>query len=71
MSAIATNFVSYSGSLRSPFFAVSDKDGRYTIEHVPEGKYSIGVWHPTLKGRAEPVTVIAGEPITLDLKLTK
>ena len=57
--------------LQNPFYAVSDKTGRYAIANVPEGSYRIGVWHPSLKGRTEPVTVTSGEPVTVDFKLTK
>jgi plastocyanin len=57
--------------LQNPYFAVSDKDGRYTIDNVPEGKYTVGIWHPSLKGRTEPVSVTSAGPVTLDFTLTK
>ena len=28
-----------------PYFAVTDKDGKYTIKNVPDGKYTIAVYH--------------------------
>jgi plastocyanin len=56
--------------LQNSFFAVSARDGRYTIANVPAGSYSVAVWHPKLKGKAQPVTVGAG-PVTIDFTLVK
>jgi plastocyanin len=33
------------GVLGHPFFAVTDKDGKYTINGVPPGKYTLIAWH--------------------------
>lgn len=33
------------GVLAHPFFAVTDKDGKYTINDVPPGKYTLTAWH--------------------------
>ena len=57
--------------LQNPFFAVSGKDGHYAIENVPAGTYSVGIWHPKLKGQAKSVTVTASGPVTLDFVLAK
>ena len=29
----------------SPWFAVSDKDGRFNIQNVPPGEYLLKIWH--------------------------
>jgi hypothetical protein len=44
----------------TPFFAVTDKSGSYVIKNVPDGEYTVRVWHPRLKGTSRQVTV-AGE----------
>lgn len=31
-------------ALRTPYYGISDKSGRVTIEHVPPGHYSMQVW---------------------------
>jgi hypothetical protein len=31
----------------SPYMAVSDEDGKFTIENLPEGKWTFQVWHET------------------------
>jgi hypothetical protein len=33
------------GVLAHPYFAVTDKDGKYTIKDVPPGKYTLTAWH--------------------------
>jgi plastocyanin len=59
----------------NPFFAVSDKDGNYTIKDVPAGKYQMVVYHRKTHGNDEgdvkEVTVEAGgakENFTFEVK---
>lgn len=56
--------------MQNPFFAVSGRDGKYTIANVPAGTYSVAVWHSKLKGKPQSVTVGAG-PVTIDFTLAK
>jgi plastocyanin len=55
--------------LQNPYFAVTDAEGHYTIEGVAPGQYALGVWHPTLKAAAKPVTVDADKPVTVNFTL--
>jgi len=57
--------------LQNPFLAVAGPDGRYTIENVPPGAYSLAVWHPKAKAQPKPVTVDASKPATVDFVLAK
>ena len=34
-------------SLNTPYYGVSDRKGRVTIQHVPPGRYSLRVWYET------------------------
>jgi plastocyanin len=43
-----------------PFTAVSDTDGRYAIERLPAGKYTIEAWHERLGTRTAELTVADG-----------
>ncbi len=43
--------------LPTPYFAVTAADGSYDIKGVPEGKYTVKVWHPKLKAAQKSVTV--------------
>lgn len=41
----------------TPFFAVTKPDGAYRIADVPDGSYTVKVWHPKLKGTQRTVKV--------------
>lgn len=57
--------------LQNPYFAVSNKDGRYQIENVPPGSYSLAVWHAKAKAQPKPVTAEAGKPAVVDFVLAR
>ena len=41
----------------TPYYAVTKADGSFTIADVPDGSYTVKVWHPKLKPASKPVTV--------------
>jgi len=43
--------------LPTPYFAVTSAAGAYEIKDVPNGTYTVKVWHPTLKPAQQSVTV--------------
>jgi hypothetical protein len=47
----------FGGVLSHPFFAVSKADGSYEIKGLPEGTYTIEVWHERLGTQTTTVTV--------------
>jgi len=55
------------GVLAHPYFAVSAKDGSYTIKNVPPGTYTVVFWHETLGEQTQQVTVAAKESKTQDI----
>jgi Polysaccharide lyase family 4, domain II len=51
-----------------PYFAVTDRDGHFSIDDVPAGTYSLHAWHERLGVTEQSVTVGAGETgVTLKL----
>lgn len=44
----------------TPYYAVTDKNGNFKIEGVPDGSYTVVAWHEGAKTQSKPVTV-AGE----------
>jgi len=44
-------------ALPTPYFAVTSPDGYYEIKDVPDGSYTLKVWHPTLKPSQKSVVV--------------
>lgn len=52
--------------LQNPYFFKTDKDGVFTIENVPAGKYTLKVWHKKLKAKPQEVEVPKEGEITVD-----
>ena len=52
-----------------PYFSVTEKNGLFAIEDVPAGTYRVKAWHPLLGLAEQTVTIAAGQPATLSLKL--
>jgi len=55
------------GVLAHPYFAVSAKDGTYTIKNVPAGSYTLVFWHETKGEQTQQVTIAAKESKTQDM----
>lgn len=49
--------------------AVSGAAGRFSIDNVPPGAYELRVWHESLKGAPQKITVAAGKPTEIGLQL--
>ena len=49
--------------------AVSGADGRFAIDNVAPGTYELRVWHETLKGVAQKITVVPGKPTEINFQL--
>jgi plastocyanin len=53
----------------TPYFAETDDSGAYKIKDVPDGSYTVTVWHEGAKNQSKPVTVTGGGKA--DFTLTK
>lgn len=53
----------------TPYFAQTDDSGNYKIKDVPDGTYTLTVWHEGAKNQSKPVTVAGGAKA--DFTLTK
>jgi hypothetical protein len=42
--------------LPTPYFAVTDQDGKFTLNDVPAGTYSVSAWHALSKVKPEDAT---------------
>lgn len=57
---------SYVGVFGSPYFAVSGKDGKFTIPNLAAGTYELEAWHEKLGTKTATVTVTADKAATAD-----
>ena len=57
---------SYIGVLPHPFFAVTGDDGKFEIDGLPAGKYTVEAWQETLGTQEATVEVAADGTATVD-----
>lgn len=55
--------------LDNPNFTVPTSAGRYAIEDVPPGEYTVIGWHERIKPVTRTVRVVAGETTKLDFNI--
>ena len=55
--------------LQNPYFAVTKKDGSFTIANVPGGTYKLAVWNKRKKAAPMPVKVDAKGKKIIEIKL--
>jgi hypothetical protein len=58
----------YVGVLDHPFFAVTDKDGKFSLKGLPPGTYTIEAWHE--KGGTQTTSVTLGAKETKEANFT-
>src|SRR5262249_41367022 len=51
----------YLGVFDHPYFAVSDRDGAFTLNNLPPGEYTIEAWHERFGTRSQKVSLGAKE----------
>ena len=59
----------YVGVVNHPYFAVTDKDGKFDLKDLPPGTYTIEAWHEKLGAQTASVTIGAKESKDVDLHL--
>ena len=47
----------YVVAVPTPYFALAQADGSYHIAALPDGSYTVKVWHPKVKAAGKPITV--------------
>ena len=58
----------YVGVVDHPYFAVTDKDGKFELKTLPPGSYTIVAWHEKLGTQDQKVTI--GEKESKDIAFT-
>ena len=57
---------SYIGVMKHPFFAVTGKDGSFSLKGLPPGDYTIAAWHEKYGTSEQKVTVAAKDSKSAD-----
>ena len=52
-----------------PYFAMTERSGSFSIDDIPPGTYHVKAWHPALGVAEQVVTIGAGQPASIALKL--
>lgn len=55
-------------AVENPYFAISEKDGSFSIDQVPPGSYKLTAWHPVLGLKEQEVTVAAGGKLDVNFE---
>ncbi len=51
----------------TPYWAVTKADGAYAIPNVPDGSYTLKVWHPKAKGAQKPVALSGAATVDFEI----
>jgi plastocyanin len=57
--------------VETPYYAISDNTGSYSIKGVPPGKYTLKIWHEKLKGKDVQIEVPEKGDVTTDFEIHK
>lgn len=55
--------------LPNPYFAKTDENGKFTINNLPPGTYTVTTWHEKCAPIEQQVKVEAGKPAQINLKV--
>jgi hypothetical protein len=60
----------YFAVLRTSHFAVTGSDGKFDLPDLPSGKYTITAWHEFYGMQSKEITLVAGQPGSVDFVFT-
>ena len=61
----------YGSVMTHPYFTVTGKDGKFSIDNLPAGSYEVEAWHEKLGAQSATLTVAASDTKTQGFQFTK
>jgi plastocyanin len=58
-------------ALETPYFAVTNAAGSYSIKGIPAGTYTLRIWHEKLKGAPQQITVTESGEVEADFDIKR
>ncbi len=68
---IHPEMIAYVVVLENDAHALTGKNGEFTINHLPEGSFTINAWRPKAKRVSKKITVQAGQTIEVNLEMAE
>jgi len=56
--------------IENPYYAIAGKDGSFTIDQVPAGKYQVVAWQPILGRQTKEITVGPSGKVSLNFEFS-
>lgn len=50
----------------NPYYAITDEEGRFSIEDIPAGTYQVVAWHPFIPNQLGTITIEPGQQSQID-----
>jgi plastocyanin len=57
--------------VETPYFSVTDQNGKYKIDNLPPGKHELAVWHERMKPQVRMIETLDKGRIIVDFMLKK
>ncbi len=57
--------------VETPYFSVTDEEGKYSIRNIPPGKYKLAVWHEKMTPHFRDIVVTEQGTVTVDFLIKK
>ena len=54
-----------------PYYAITDQEGQFRLENVPEGNYRIKAWHEELGEQIREATVTTDQDATINFEFSQ
>ena len=54
--------------VNNPYYAITDREGNFSIKDIPPGTYKVIAWHPFISNQISTITIEPGKQSTIDFE---